>query len=118
MGIDGSPGTTGRDGPPGRPGRTGHKGEAGDCHCKESYVTPPNAAEKGTLKKAGNLVYTMWGSSTCPFTSDILFSGISYALLFISMLRISPGISYSIYVFPFFTFFVGWTAKEHGYVLS
>lgn len=75
MGIDGSPGTTGRDGPPGRPGRTGHKGEAGDCHCKESYVTPPNAAEKGTLKKAGNLVYTMWGSSTCPFTSDILFSG-------------------------------------------
>lgn len=79
-GRDGIPGRIGPPGLPGRQGPPGVKGEAGVCspcyypasrflHARDDY------AEEEESSKGRQVTYTKWGSSNCPRSSRIVYSG-------------------------------------------
>ncbi|XP_012557341.2 uncharacterized protein LOC105844836 isoform X1 [Hydra vulgaris] len=83
-GLNGQMGYNGLDGPR---GKQGLKGDPGVCDCKVLDTNTNENSEKDgnnqkSQKEAFELVYTVWGSSTCPDTSNTIYSGqISMSLL-------------------------------------
>ncbi|XP_065659735.1 uncharacterized protein LOC105844836 isoform X3 [Hydra vulgaris] len=83
-GLNGQMGYNGLDGPR---GKQGLKGDPGVCDCKILDTNTNENSEKDRnnqklQKEAFELVYTVWGSSTCPDTSNTIYSGqVSMSLL-------------------------------------
>lgn len=89
-GWTGLPGITGRDGErgpkgdkgnagePGRPGRDGRDGRDGSCSGDDMQITtetPTTPASTQSNRSISGAVYTRWGRSTCPDTSQLVYEG-------------------------------------------
>lgn len=72
----------GRTGQTGRPGVRGVKGEPGECSCADSIYAEPYR-EKRSDKVKPSVTFTMWGSASCPYKSDIIYSGKNYEKLYL-----------------------------------
>ncbi|XP_071839395.1 uncharacterized protein [Apostichopus japonicus] len=73
IGMPGPVGASGSSGAPGLPGRDGRDGTLGSCSDTQSVTTPtPN-----TTTHVPGVVFVRWGKTTCPSTSQFVYSGIS-----------------------------------------
>ena len=77
-GPDGPPGPPGPEGPPGAQGADGPAGPPGPqgVDGPQGIQGPPGAAAPAGLS-GGSTVYTRWGSSSCPSTAEMLYSGLA-----------------------------------------
>ncbi|PIK53527.1 hypothetical protein BSL78_09548 [Apostichopus japonicus] len=80
IGTPGMAGAMGSPGAPGLPGRDGRDGTLGSCSDTQSVTTPtPN-----TTTPVPGVIFVRWGKTTCPSTSQFVYSGLSAGSYFMN----------------------------------
>ena len=82
-GPEGREGLTGHTGPPGPPGADGAAGPTG------SQGSPGAQGSQGppgvdAIATGGGALYTRWGSSSCPSTAELVYSGVAGGTWYVS----------------------------------